>query len=172
MFDTLCGVYMPLGTWAEVQAHSYHALTHVCVGSCMCCVVVCVARKPRPCRSYSRHRDRINLVLLRSYYKKGGKIPTHACPSYSRHRDRINLVLLRSCYKRGGKIPTHAWPAVTATGTVVYKKDGSRLDKMVAKVVFEYLFPLRFCVARRNNSQTQTAKQRDSLGRIEVTRKN
>ena len=25
-----------LGTWAEVKVHSYHALTHVCVGSCMC----------------------------------------------------------------------------------------------------------------------------------------
>ena len=29
--------FMPLGTWAEVKVHSYHALTHVCVGSCMCC---------------------------------------------------------------------------------------------------------------------------------------
>ena len=27
-------VYMPSGTWAEVKVHSYHALTHVCVGSC------------------------------------------------------------------------------------------------------------------------------------------
>ena len=34
--------------------------------------VVCVARKPRPCLSYSRRRDRIHLVLLRSYYKGGG----------------------------------------------------------------------------------------------------
>ena len=32
-------------------------------------VVVCVVRKPRPCPSYSRCRDRINLGLLRSYYK-------------------------------------------------------------------------------------------------------
>ena len=37
-------------------------------------VVVCVARKPRPCLSYSRRRDRINLVLLRSYYKGGGGV--------------------------------------------------------------------------------------------------
>ena len=35
-------------------------------------VVVCVVHKPRPCLSYSRRRDRINLVLLRSYYKGGG----------------------------------------------------------------------------------------------------
>ena len=41
--------------------------------SLMCVsVVVCVARKPRPCLSYSRRRDRINSVLLRSYYKGGG----------------------------------------------------------------------------------------------------
>ena len=35
--QTLSCVYMPLGTWAEVKVHSYHALIHVCVGSCMCC---------------------------------------------------------------------------------------------------------------------------------------
>ena len=37
-------------------------------------VVVCVVRKPRPCNSYSRRRDRINSVLWRSYYKGGGVI--------------------------------------------------------------------------------------------------
>ena len=42
-----------------------HSLT--CVS-----VVVCVVRKPRPCLSYSRRRDRINSVLWRSYYKGGG----------------------------------------------------------------------------------------------------
>ena len=35
-------------------------------------VVVCNVRKPRPCNSYSRRRDRINSVLWRSYYKGGG----------------------------------------------------------------------------------------------------
>ena len=35
-------------------------------------VVVCVARKLRPCPSYSRHTDRINLGLWRSLYKGGG----------------------------------------------------------------------------------------------------
>ena len=34
-------------------------------------VVVGVVRKPRPCNSYSRRRDRINSVLWRSYYKGG-----------------------------------------------------------------------------------------------------
>ena len=38
-------------------------------------VVVFVARKPHPCLSYSRRRDRIKSVLLRSYYKgRGGKM--------------------------------------------------------------------------------------------------
>ena len=73
MFQTLFCVYKPLGTWAEVKVHSYHALTHVCV------VVVCVARKPRPCLSYSRRRDRINSVLLRSYYKGGGGAQVPGC---------------------------------------------------------------------------------------------
>ena len=45
--------------------HTMHSLT------CML-VVVCVVRKPRPCNSYSRRRDRINSVLWRSYYKGGG----------------------------------------------------------------------------------------------------
>ena len=53
-------VYMPLGTWAEVKVHSYHALTHMCVGSCM------------PCLGYSRCRNHINLVRLHSSYKGGG----------------------------------------------------------------------------------------------------
>ena len=35
-------------------------------------VVVCVARKLRPCPSYSRRRDRINLGLWRSLHKGGG----------------------------------------------------------------------------------------------------
>ena len=35
-------------------------------------VVLCVVHKPRPCLSYSLRRDRINLVLLHSYYKGGG----------------------------------------------------------------------------------------------------
>ena len=35
MFQTLSCIYMLLGK--EVEVHSYHALTHVCVGSCMCC---------------------------------------------------------------------------------------------------------------------------------------
>ena len=37
-------------------------------------VVVCIARKLRPCPSYSRRRDRINLGLWRSLYKGGGYI--------------------------------------------------------------------------------------------------
>ena len=35
-------------------------------------VVVYVARKLRPCPSYSRRRDRINLVLWRTLDKGGG----------------------------------------------------------------------------------------------------
>ena len=63
--------------------HTMHSLT------CMS-VVVCVMRKPRPCNSYSRRRDRINSVLWRSYYKGGGvhmepspkqfAQPTNQCP--------------------------------------------------------------------------------------------
>ena len=35
-------------------------------------VVECIVRKLRPCNSHSRRRDRINSVLWRSYYKRGG----------------------------------------------------------------------------------------------------
>ena len=44
--------------------HTVRSLTRVLV-------VVSVARKPHPCPSYSRRRDRFNLVLLRSCYKGG-----------------------------------------------------------------------------------------------------
>ena len=40
-------------------------------------VVVYVARKLRPCPSYSRRRDRINLVLWRSLDKGGGGVQVH-----------------------------------------------------------------------------------------------
>ena len=36
MSQTLSCASMPLGTWTEVKVQSYHALTHVCVGSCIC----------------------------------------------------------------------------------------------------------------------------------------
>ena len=34
--QTLSCVCMPLGTWVEIDLHSYSMLTHVCVGGCMC----------------------------------------------------------------------------------------------------------------------------------------
>ena len=37
-------------------------------------VVACVARKLRPCPSYSRRRNRINLGLWRSLYRGGGGV--------------------------------------------------------------------------------------------------
>ena len=42
--------------------HTMHSL--MCVS-----VVVCVARKLRPCPSYSRRRDRISVALLHTLYK-------------------------------------------------------------------------------------------------------
>ena len=50
--------------------------------------VVCVVRKPRPCRSYSRRRDRNGCVHWRSLYPGGGGVPPlpheavcqHQCP--------------------------------------------------------------------------------------------
>ena len=51
--------------WRLRCTHNMCSLT--CVS-----VVVCVVCKLRPCPSYNRHRDRINLVLWRSLYKGGG----------------------------------------------------------------------------------------------------
>ena len=36
MLQTLSCVSMPLGTWVELEVHSYYALTYLCAGSCMC----------------------------------------------------------------------------------------------------------------------------------------
>ena len=51
-------------------------------------VVACVVRKVRPCPSYSRRRDRINLGLWRGLYAGGGgyvqtpKFPASGIGSY------------------------------------------------------------------------------------------
>ena len=39
MLQTFSGVCMPLGTWVEIEVHSYYALIYVCVGGCMCLYV-------------------------------------------------------------------------------------------------------------------------------------
>ena len=54
-------------------------------------VVVCVVRKPRPCNSYSRRRDRINSVLWRSYYKGGGGTSLLISQAHSLHGSQNHL---------------------------------------------------------------------------------
>ena len=86
----ICRLLMLHCLWKHGYAPEFpcfkHVLAFACLGehgwrlrcthtmhSFMCLsVVVCVARKLRPCPSYSRRRDRINLVLWRSLYKGGG----------------------------------------------------------------------------------------------------
>ena len=56
----------------------HHFLVFACLWErgwrlrCTHTVVVCVARKLRPCPRYNRHRDRIYLGLLLSLYRGGG----------------------------------------------------------------------------------------------------
>ena len=52
-------------------------------------VVVCVARKLRPCPSYSRRRDRINLVLWRSLYRGGEVVPGWESATTRHHREAV-----------------------------------------------------------------------------------
>ena len=64
-FWDVCALYAPFLHWLTMQSSLFES-------GCPVLVVVCVARKLRPCPSYSRRRDRINLGLWRSLYKGGG----------------------------------------------------------------------------------------------------
>ena len=62
------------GDVCAFYAHFLHQLTmqsSLFERGCPVLVVVCVARKLRPCPSYSRRRDRINVGHWRSLYKGG-----------------------------------------------------------------------------------------------------
>ena len=58
----VCALYSPFLRQLTVQSSLFEP-------GCPLLVVVCVARKLRPCPSYSRRRDRIPLGLWRSLYK-------------------------------------------------------------------------------------------------------
>ena len=63
-FGGVCALYAPFLHQLTMQSSLFERW-------CPVLVVVCVARKLRPCPSYSRRRDRINLGLWRSLYKGG-----------------------------------------------------------------------------------------------------
>ena len=63
-FGDVCALYAPFLHQLTMQSSLFERGRPTLV-------VVCVARKLRPCPSYSRRRDRINLVLWRSLYKGG-----------------------------------------------------------------------------------------------------
>ena len=64
-FGDVCAFYAPFLHRLTMQSSLFEP-------GCPVLVVVCVARKLRPCPSYSRRRDRINWGLWRSLYKGGG----------------------------------------------------------------------------------------------------
>ena len=64
-FGDVCALYAPFLHQLTMQSSLFER-------GCPVLVVVCVARKLRPCPSYSRRRDRINLGLWRSLYKGAG----------------------------------------------------------------------------------------------------
>ena len=69
-FGDFCALYAPFLHQLTMQSSLFER-------GCPVLVVACVARKLRPCPSYSRRRDRINLGLWRSFYKGGaGYQPT------------------------------------------------------------------------------------------------
>ena len=64
-FGDVCASYAPFLHQLTMQSSLFEP-------GCPVSVVVCVTRKLRPCPSYGRRRDRINLGLWRSLYKGGG----------------------------------------------------------------------------------------------------
>ena len=71
-FGDVCALYAPFLHWLTTQSSLFEF-------GCPVLVVACVARKLRPCPSYSRRRDRINLGHWRSLYKGGGGTRTCVC---------------------------------------------------------------------------------------------
>ena len=67
--------YIKVGRWSHTPVPLFKKIA----GSYMP-VVVCAAHKLRPRLSYSRRRDRINCVLLRSLDKGGGGYTTACLP--------------------------------------------------------------------------------------------
>ena len=65
-FGNVCALYAPFLHQLTMQSSLFER-------GCPVLVVVCVARKLRPCPSYNRRRDHINLGLWRSLYKGGGR---------------------------------------------------------------------------------------------------
>ena len=72
-FGDVCALYAPF-------LHQLTMQSSLLERGCLVLVVVCVARKLRPCPSYGRRRDRINLGLWRSLYKGGAGYPPPPCP--------------------------------------------------------------------------------------------
>ena len=71
-FGYICALYAPFLHQLTMQSSLFEP-------GCPVLVVVCVAHKLRPCPSYSRRRDRINLVLWCSLCKGGAGYPVR-CP--------------------------------------------------------------------------------------------
>ena len=71
-FWDVCALYAPLLHQLTMQSSLFEP-------GCPVLAVVCVARKLRPCPSYSRRRDRINLGVWRSLYKGGGVFGVLEC---------------------------------------------------------------------------------------------
>ena len=64
-FGDVCALHAPFLHQLTMQSSLFER-------GCPLLVVACVARKLRPCPSYSRRRDRINLGLWCGLYKGGG----------------------------------------------------------------------------------------------------
>ena len=81
-FGDVCALYAPFLHQLTMQSSLFEC-------RCPTLVVVCVACKLRPCPSYSRRRDRIDLGLWRSLYKGGAGYVRARCMAvptvYCRH---------------------------------------------------------------------------------------
>ena len=113
--------------------------------------VVCVARKPRPCLSFSRRRDRIDLVLWRSYHKGGGGGGHDFCePMNSEVRSNLQVQWVKLSV---GHWRTAAHPLLCIS--VAHPQASScllfcdRKVPMVLQATDEPIFFLRFCAACR-----------------------
>ena len=78
-FGDVCALHAPFLHQLTMQSSLFER-------GCPVLVVVCVARKLRPCPSYSRRRDCINLGRWRGLYKGGGGVQWSPCTAVMAYR--------------------------------------------------------------------------------------
>ena len=143
-FGDVCALYAPFLHQLTMQSSLFERG----------CPVVCVARKLRPCPSYSGRRDCINLGLWRSLYKGGGGVRSSSATSTGAARGCTVASARHSGHCRAAELPDKppndvcgrfrpAGPRSIRCAHAVHTPAGPQLHVAVAYVAHRALFVCR-----------------------------